>query len=142
MKFEKVGDPKQLPATVISDVASKFSYECSMFERLQRAGHPVIMLTQQYRMHPDISRFPSLHFYDGNLLNGTHMEDRFAPFHNIKCLGPYMFFDVNDGRERFAGSQSLRNESEAEAATEILKFLNKRYKKCSSFSTYPSHYTE
>ncbi|XP_078150888.1 P-loop containing nucleoside triphosphate hydrolases superfamily protein isoform X4 [Carex rostrata] len=127
IKCVMVGDPKQLPATVISDVASKFSYECSMFERLQRAGHPVIMLTQQYRMHPDISRFPSLHFYDGNLLNGTYMEDRFAPFHNIKCLGPYMFFDVNDGQERFAGSQSLRNESEAEAATEILKFLNKRY---------------
>ncbi|KAL5978011.1 hypothetical protein ACLOJK_037034 [Asimina triloba] len=42
-----VGDPKQLPATVISNVASKFLYECSMFERLQRAGHPVIMLTEQ-----------------------------------------------------------------------------------------------
>jgi hypothetical protein len=43
----KVGDPKQLPATVLSTVASKFRYECSMFERLQRAGHPVIMLTEQ-----------------------------------------------------------------------------------------------
>lgn len=45
--FLKVGDPKQLPATVLSNVASKFMYECSMFERLQRAGHPVIMLTEQ-----------------------------------------------------------------------------------------------
>lgn len=43
----KVGDPKQLPATVLSNVASKFLYECSMFERLQRAGHRVIMLTKQ-----------------------------------------------------------------------------------------------
>lgn len=43
----KVGDPKQLPATVLSNVASKFMYECSMFERLQRAGHPVVMLTEQ-----------------------------------------------------------------------------------------------
>lgn len=43
----KVGDPKQLPATVLSNVASKFLYECSMFERLQRAGHPVIMLNEQ-----------------------------------------------------------------------------------------------
>ncbi|KAL1313592.1 hypothetical protein AAHE18_16G123500 [Arachis hypogaea] len=42
-----VGDPKQLPATVLSNVASKYLYECSMFERLQRAGHPVIMLTEQ-----------------------------------------------------------------------------------------------
>lgn len=45
----KVGDPKQLPATVLSSVASKFRYECSMFERLQRAGHPVIMLTKQVK---------------------------------------------------------------------------------------------
>ncbi|XP_073146696.1 uncharacterized protein [Henckelia pumila] len=42
-----VGDPKQLPATVISTVANKYLFQCSMFERLQRAGHPVIMLTQQ-----------------------------------------------------------------------------------------------
>lgn len=85
-------------------------------------------------MHPEICRFPSLHFYDGKLLNGAHMEDRLAPFHEIKCLGPYMFFDVNDGQERLgrsAGSQSLLNESEAEAATEILRFLNKRYSSCS-----------
>lgn len=43
----KVGDPKQLPATVMSNIASKFMYECSMFERLQRAGYPVTMLTKQ-----------------------------------------------------------------------------------------------
>jgi len=46
----KVGDPKQLPATVLSNVASKFLYECSMFERLQRAGHPVVMLTEQVKL--------------------------------------------------------------------------------------------
>lgn len=45
----QVGDPKQLPATVISNLASKFQYECSMFERLQRAGHPVTMLTKQVK---------------------------------------------------------------------------------------------
>lgn len=47
MYLLKVGDPKQLPATVMSGLASKFLYECSMFERLQRAGYPVIMLTKQ-----------------------------------------------------------------------------------------------
>ncbi|XP_056842902.1 uncharacterized protein LOC108830665 isoform X3 [Raphanus sativus] len=47
-----VGDPKQLPATVLSNIASKYLYECSMFERLQRAGYPILMLTQQ-----DASRY-------------------------------------------------------------------------------------
>ncbi|KAK3199181.1 hypothetical protein Dsin_022596 [Dipteronia sinensis] len=46
-----VGDPKQLPATVRSNTASKFLYECSMFECFRRAGHPV-MLTKQELISP------------------------------------------------------------------------------------------
>ncbi|KAJ1290242.1 hypothetical protein BS78_02G228000 [Paspalum vaginatum] len=125
-----VGDPKQLPATVMSGLASKFLYECSMFERLQRAGYPVIMLTKQYRMHPEISRFPSLHFYESKLLDGSDMAEKSASFHDHNCLGPYMFFDIADGREhcgRNAATQSLCNEFEADAALEILTYLKNRY---------------
>ncbi|KAE9585571.1 putative DNA helicase [Lupinus albus] len=125
-----VGDPKQLPATVISNVASKFLYECSMFERLQRAGHPVIMLTEQYRMHPEICKFPSLHFYDNKLLNGCQMSSKSAPFHQTKGLGPYVFYDVIDGLEvhgKNSGGMSLCNEHEADAAVEVLRFLKRRY---------------
>ncbi|KAG1331997.1 hypothetical protein COCNU_02G019650 [Cocos nucifera] len=146
-----VGDPRQLPATVLSNVASKFFFQCSMFERLQRAGHPVIMLTEQasktissvgflrrycvffppqYRMHPEISKFPSLHFYENKLVNGAQMDNRTAAFHENACLGPYMFFDIADGYEhpgKNSGSLSLYNEFEADAAVEILKFFKKRY---------------
>ncbi|KAF0923218.1 hypothetical protein E2562_003428 [Oryza meyeriana var. granulata] len=125
-----VGDPKQLPATVMSGLASKFLYECSMFERLQRAGYPVIMLTKQYRMHPEISRFPSLHFYENKLLDGAQAADKSALFHDHDCLGPYMFFDIADGREQCgknAATQSLCNQFEADAAVEILGFLKNRY---------------
>ncbi|XLU25568.1 uncharacterized protein [Arachis hypogaea] len=125
-----VGDPKQLPATVLSNVASKYLYECSMFERLQRAGHPVIMLTEQYRMHPEICKFPSLHFYDNKLLNGSQMSRKSAPFHQTKCLGPYVFYDITDGREvrgKNMGAMSLCNEHEADAAVEVLRFFQKRF---------------
>ncbi|XP_059456145.1 uncharacterized ATP-dependent helicase C29A10.10c isoform X2 [Corylus avellana] len=125
-----VGDPKQLPATVLSSVASKFQYECSMFERLQKAGHPVIMLTKQYRMHPEICRFPSLHFYDGKLLNGDKMSSKSAPFHEIEGLGPYVFYDIVDGREhrsKNSGALSLYNENEADAAVEVIRFCKKRF---------------
>ncbi|KAL8136950.1 hypothetical protein V2J09_002951 [Rumex salicifolius] len=125
-----VGDPKQLPATVLSNVASKYFYQCSMFERLQRAGHPVIMLTKQYRMHPEISYFPSVHFYDGKLLNGIQMSSKRAPFHETEALGPYVFYDVVDGQEmhgRNSGSSSLCNEGEANAAVETLKYFKSRY---------------
>ncbi|KAK6911188.1 DNA2/NAM7 helicase-like, C-terminal [Dillenia turbinata] len=125
-----VGDPKQLPATVLSSVASKYLYQCSMFERLQRAGYPVTMLTQQYRMHPEICRFPSLHFYDGKLLNGENMSSKSAPFHETQGLGPYVFFDVVDGVERqgkSSGAMSLYNDCEADAAVELLKGFKRRY---------------
>ena len=36
-----VGDPVQLPATVMSSRAVEHGYERSMFQRLQMAGHPV-----------------------------------------------------------------------------------------------------
>jgi senataxin len=36
----------------------------------QGGGYPVKMLNMQYRMHPDISIFPSRQFYSGNLLDG------------------------------------------------------------------------
>ncbi|CAH2037301.1 unnamed protein product [Thlaspi arvense] len=139
-----VGDPKQLPATVLSNIASKFLYECSMFERLQRAGYPILMLTQQclelgltiyllsllkqYRMHPDICRFPSMHFYDNKLLNGVDMSSKSAPFHENHYLGPYVFYDIVDGQEHRSGdSSSVCNEQEAEAAVQLLRFFKKRY---------------
>ncbi|KZV27524.1 hypothetical protein F511_04575 [Dorcoceras hygrometricum] len=125
-----VGDPKQLPATVISTVANKYLFQCSMFERLQRAGHPVIMLTQQYRMHPEICRFPSSHFYEGKLLNGEQMFGKAASFHETSCLGPYMLFDIIDGREtrgKSAAALSIYNECESDAAVEVLRYFKKRY---------------
>jgi superfamily I DNA and/or RNA helicase len=80
-------------------------------------------------MHPEISRFPSLHFYDNKLLDGTKVAEKSASFHDHCCLGPYMFFDIVDGREhcgRNSATQSLCNEFEADAAVEILNFLKNR----------------
>ena len=65
-----VGDPVQLPATVISARASAACYERSLFSRLQGGGFPVQMLDTQYRMHPRIAAFPSAEFYGGALRNG------------------------------------------------------------------------
>lgn len=88
------------------------------------------LLNWQYRMHPEICRFPSLYFYDGKLLNGNQMSNRSAPFHEIEGLGPYVFFDIVDGRElhgKNSGALSLYNECEADAAVEVLRFFKKRY---------------
>lgn len=65
-----VGDPQQLPATVKSAKGKELELERSLFERLQRAGCPVKMLSVQYRMHPKIREFPSNYFYGGRLEDG------------------------------------------------------------------------
>ena len=50
-----VGDPVQLPATVISSTAQELGYGTSLFKRFQAAGFPVQMLKIQYRMHLEIA---------------------------------------------------------------------------------------
>lgn len=62
-----VGDPAQLPATIFSNTAKDANYGQSLFQRLQRGGHPKLMLDTQYRMHPSIASFPSARFYNGLL---------------------------------------------------------------------------
>ena len=58
-------DPQQLPSTVISHQAKRLNYGRSMMARMMECGHPVQLLNIQYRMHPDISSFPSSYFYAG-----------------------------------------------------------------------------
>ena len=58
-KILLVGDPLQLPATVISGRAASAGYDRSLMTRLMNdCGWPNHMLDEQYRMHPDIARFP------------------------------------------------------------------------------------
>ncbi len=55
-----VGDPNQLPPTVISQEAEKLGYSQSLFVRMfERSPQAVHLLSIQYRMHPEISVFPS-----------------------------------------------------------------------------------
>jgi hypothetical protein len=68
--FMLVGDPRQLPATVISTRAQGLGLGRSLFERLERLGQPVSLLSVQHRMHPAIRSFPSAHFYDSKLTDG------------------------------------------------------------------------
>ncbi|KAL8114930.1 hypothetical protein AgCh_021673 [Apium graveolens] len=88
-----VGDPHQLPATVISRVADKFKYGMSLFKSLQEAGYPVQMLKTQYRMHPEIRSFPSKEFYKEALEDGPSVgTETTRAWHRYSCFGPFCFF--------------------------------------------------
>ena len=64
------GDPHQLPPVVKSDEARANGLEVSVLERAMRGDHNAAvshMLTDQYRMVPDIMQLASDLFYDGRL---------------------------------------------------------------------------
>ncbi|XP_027919451.1 probable helicase MAGATAMA 3 isoform X2 [Vigna unguiculata] len=111
-----VGDPAQLPATVISDIAKNHGYGTSLFERLMEAGYPVKMLKTQYRMHPEIRSFPSREFYGDSLQDGDEVKSRtIRAWHDYRCFGPFCFFDIHEGKEaRPSGSGSWINIEEVD----------------------------
>ncbi|KAK7208424.1 SEN1 N terminal-domain-containing protein [Myxozyma melibiosi] len=118
-----VGDPNQLPPTVLSQTASKYLYEQSLFVRMQK-NYPssVHLLSIQYRMHPQISKFPSAQFYQSRLIDGDGMADHTAaPWHSgAEQFGPYRFFDVHS-REQVSKTHSYSNRAEAECAITLYK---------------------
>ena len=111
-----VGDPQQLPATVLSKLAVDMSYKRSLYERLQMCGSPTVMLTVQYRMHPAIREFPSSYFYNGKLSDAASVVRRpLKAFQEHIGLGPYRAFDLEGSREAFnPKNRSMANPDEAD----------------------------
>lgn len=127
-----VGDPKQLPPTVLSQSAAKFGYDQSLFVRMQQ-NHPdwVHLLDMQYRMHPEISMFPSREFYEGQLADGQNMHElRQQPWHQSALLGPYRFFDVQGVQARGHKGQSLVNTRELDVAMQMYDRFSNEYGDC------------
>lgn len=123
-----VGDPIQLPATVLSSKAEQFGYGMSLFKRFQLAGYPVQMLKTQYRMHPEIREFPSREFYSEALEDGEdvlHQTKR--AWHEYRCFGPFSFFDIEGEESQPTGSGSWVNIEEAELVLLLYRHLVAKY---------------
>ncbi|KAL1329311.1 hypothetical protein AAHE18_12G031900 [Arachis hypogaea] len=125
-----VGDPQQLPATVISKAAGTLMYSRSLFERFQQAGCPTMLLSVQYRMHPQIRDFPSRYFYQGRLTDSesvVKLPDEV--YHKDPLLRPYIFYDIKHGRESHrGGSVSYQNIHEAQFCLRLYEHLQKTLK--------------
>jgi superfamily I DNA and/or RNA helicase len=119
-----VGDPLQLPATVLSRKATTLGLTKSLHERLMfdcQFDH--VMLDVQYRMHPEISSFPSLRFYNNQIANGANVTARNDTTH-CKLLDqrPYIFLHVAGMEEQALGG-SYRNMAEAKVVLELMTQL-------------------
>uniref|UniRef100_A0A453NCV3 Helicase ATP-binding domain-containing protein n=1 Tax=Aegilops tauschii subsp. strangulata TaxID=200361 RepID=A0A453NCV3_AEGTS len=96
-----IGDERQLPALVKSKISENADFGRSIFERLISLGCRKHLLDTQYRMHPEISRFPVWRFYDGKVGDGVNVVSK---SHRRRLLrgnmfGPYSFINVRGGRE-------------------------------------------
>ncbi|KAL8427938.1 hypothetical protein Efla_003452 [Eimeria flavescens] len=124
-----VGDPKQLPATIFSRVAINLRYDRSLFQRLEGAGQHTNMLSQQYRMHPAISRFASVSFYEGLLRDAPHLPSGlWTPFpfwHRLPVLQPLVFFNLDS--EHTEEHTSLVNYAEADFVRQLVDFLRRLF---------------
>lgn len=125
-----VGDPMQLPATVMSPMAKKFNLDRSLHQRLMQCNYPFIMLQEQYRMRREISKFASNQFYEGKLRNSEKVEKSFyvSPCPLLEpSQDPFLFQDVN-GREEQKGNGSIQNLAEAKAVVEWIGKLRAKAK--------------
>ncbi|KAI6076016.1 putative helicase senataxin isoform X1 [Aix galericulata] len=135
-KLVLVGDPRQLPPTVKSVKAQDYGYDQSLMARLHRhleeqaqknvsRSLPVVQLTVQYRMHPDICLFPSNYVYGRALKTDKATEENRCssdwPFQ------PYLVFDVGDGREE-RDNESFSNPQEVKLVIELIKTIKEKRK--------------
>jgi len=123
-KLVMVGDHEQLPATVMSQKAKNYGYQQSLFGRLIKLSSgmsgedcrsPVLRLTTQYRMHNEISLWPSKRFYGGLLTPGDQKRD--------SVLAPYTLLDIVAKENNDKGS--LSNEAECRLAVDVAQALRK-----------------
>ena len=114
-KLVLVGDPQQLPATLI---ARQPCYERSLFERLMQAGIQVSLLDEQYRMHPAISKFPSEYFYQGRLKDAASLEDRGETIWGSAFEAPMAWLDLTASGEIKFGN-SFANVAEAQLVKKL-----------------------
>ena len=118
-----VGDPRQLPATVLSRTAIAMGYSRSLFARLMDAGYPTVLMDTQYRSHADVSAFPSKYFYEGRVKDDDSvLSTRSQAFHDLPYFKPLLFFNVT-GRED-KSHRSYRNKWEAAFIVRLCKELN------------------
>jgi hypothetical protein len=116
-----VGDQKQLGPVGDDDELRMAGYYESMFERLaQTSPEAVQLLTQQYRMHPQIARFANNEFYKGRICNGVSEEQRQSP--GTPFSRSAILFQNVPGEEVAEGT-SYRNANEACAVVDLYERL-------------------
>ncbi|XP_023293655.2 uncharacterized protein LOC111676883 [Lucilia cuprina] len=152
-----VGDTQQLPATVLSKKANELGLGTSMFTRIQQcldnipsasakvANQPVTTpnniicsLQTQYRMHPEICRWPNQYFYRNELINGKSTID-----FTKTPLVPFSILNLAYTQHNSSSNGKITNNLEAEFVAKLLKaldgFIPNKYNSYGVITPYAHH---
>lgn len=89
-------------------------------------GYNKHLLNIQYRMRPEISKFPVASFYDGKISDGPNVVSKNYKRNILpgKMFGPYSFINVDGGHETTEKhGRSLKNTIEVAAVLWIVRRL-------------------
>ena len=123
-----IGDPRQLPATIVSAQAQRYGYANSLMHSLiNEHDQPREMLRTQYRMEEDISRWSSEQYYRGELITAQQVLDRTSILDQNEVLAPALkrpclFFNITSGKEQRL-TTSISNPQEAQAIAKMVGYL-------------------
>ncbi|KAI3950310.1 hypothetical protein MKW92_011315 [Papaver armeniacum] len=122
-----IGDERQLPAMVQSKISEKAEFGRSLFERLVSLGQNKHLLNIQYRMHPSISVFPNVEFYNKQILDAPTVKGRTYTRNLLqgRMYGSFSFIDVSHGKEEFDDMHSCKNPVEVAVISVIIENLYK-----------------
>lgn len=130
-----IGDEKQLPAMVESQIALESGFGRSLFERLAILGHKKYLLNIQYRMHPSISVFPNKEFYGMKIQDAPTVRQRNYTKQYLpgKLYGAYSFINIPYGEEQYGEGRSLKNNLEVAVVSDIVAKLLQGKRKFMNF---------
>lgn len=121
-KLIAVGDPLQLPPTILGNANNRDSFtdsiEKTLFIRMTRTGLKPVLLRTQYRCHPRISELSNKLFYSERLIDGVLERER-TPL--VKQMPPVALIDCLGKEERAEGS--WYNDSEVRVIVHLCKIL-------------------
>lgn len=123
-----VGDPKQLPPTILSENSQ---LQKSLFDRLL-TYHSAALLEEQYRMHPEICELSSLFFYENQVKTNLKitLQRQSVVGNSLKYqFKPLNFIDICNGFEKQDQFKSFFNEKEEKVCIDICKHLHFKYGK-------------
>ena len=116
-----VGDPMQLPATVLHQKCKAAGYGESWMKRVHsKYPEKVHLLNTQYRMDPKILVFPNKSFYNSQIQNGSNVTLR-TNGAGPKISKPFQWFDTCGRGKEQKVEMSWKNDFEVEAIRHLLQ---------------------